>query len=65
MEITKEEIKELQDKIKKLENRRFLQQRLPAWRPKPTVETTVTLFGFFGILFLIIGIMLLASSEAI
>ena len=38
---------------------RFKQQNLPAWRPVPTILSIIIVFAAFGILFIILGIVLL------
>lgn len=49
----------------KLKNSRFKQQKLPAWRPVPTIGTTIAIFLCFGIVFIIIGIIVLMYSKDI
>jgi len=49
----------------KLKNSRFKQQKLPAWRPVPTIGTTIAIFLCFGIVFIIIGIIVLMYSKEI
>ena len=49
----------------KLKNSRFKQQRLPAWRPVPTIGTIITFYFLFAIIFIGIGIMLLLFTEKI
>jgi len=44
---------------------RFKQQNLPAWRPVPTILSIVIVFAFFGILFIILGIVLLVYSNKV
>jgi hypothetical protein len=49
----------------KLKSSRFKQQKLPAWRPVPTIGTTIAIFLCFGIVFIIIGIIVLMYSKEI
>ena len=44
---------------------RFKQQNLPAWRPVPTILSIVIVFSSFGILFIILGIVLLVYSNKV
>ena len=44
---------------------RFKQQNLPAWRPVPTILSIVIVFAIFGILFIILGIVLLVYSNKV
>ena len=44
---------------------RFKQQNLPAWRPVPTILSIVIVFAVFGILFIILGIVLLVYSNKV
>ena len=44
---------------------RFKQQRLPAWRPKPTMLIIFIVYLVFGLVFIGIGIMLLFFSKDI
>ena len=48
-----------------IKNSRFKQQRLPAWRPVPTILSIIITFSFFGIAFIIIGIFILIYSKKI
>jgi len=43
----------------------FKQQRLPAWRPVPTILSLVIVLSLFGIIFIILGIILLVYSSKI
>ncbi len=49
----------------KIKDSRFKQQRLPAWRPVPTIMSIIIVFSVFGILFLILGIVLLVYSSKV
>ena len=44
---------------------RFKQQNLPAWRPVPTILSIIIVFAAFGILFIILGIVLLVYSAKV
>ena len=44
---------------------RFKQQNLPAWRPVPTIISIVIVFAVFGIIFIILGIILLIYSNKV
>ena len=49
----------------KVKNSRFKQQRLPAWRPVPTIMSVIIVFSVFGIVFIILGIILLVYSNKV
>jgi preprotein translocase subunit SecG len=49
----------------KIKNSRFKQQRLPAWRPVPTILSIIIIFSIFGIVFLVLGIVLLIYSNKV
>lgn len=49
----------------KLKNSKFKQQRLPAWRPVPTITSTTIIFIAFGVLFIILGIIIIVYSNKI
>ena len=49
----------------KVKQSRFKQQNLPAWRPVPTILSIVIVFSVFGILFIILGIVLLVYSNKV
>ena len=49
----------------RIKNSRFKQQNLPAWRPVPTILTVVIVLSLFGIIFIILGIVLLVYSNKI
>ena len=49
----------------KVKQSRFKQQNLPAWRPVPTILSIVIVFTVFGILFVILGIVLLVYSNKV
>ena len=44
---------------------RFKQQRLPAWRPVPTIKSIFIVFFSFGLIFIMFGIILLVYSKKI
>lgn len=48
-----------------LKNSKFKQQKLPSWRPVPTITSTTLTFLFFGIAFIIIGIVVITFSNKI
>ena len=48
-----------------IKNSRFKQQRLPAWRPVPTILSIIITFSFFGIAFIFLGVVLLIYSKKI
>ena len=55
-----------QDEVyENLKASRFKQQKLPAWRPVPTITSTTITFFTFGIVFIIIGIIVLVYSAKI
>ena len=51
---------EIYEKVKKSA---FKQQRLPAWRPVPTIGSILIIFVVFSILFIVLGIILLVYSK--
>ena len=65
MEISEEDLVRIQEKIEKLNQSRFKQQALPAWRPVPTFAGSSAFFCFFAAIFLAIGITLFVMSERI
>jgi hypothetical protein len=48
-----------------IKNSRFKQQRLPAWRPVPTILSIIITFSFFGVAFIFLGVVLLIYSKKI
>lgn len=55
-----------QDEVyENLKKSRFKQQKLPAWRPVPTITSTTITFVSFGIVFIIIGIIVLIYSGKV
>ena len=49
----------------KLKNSKFKQQRLPAWRPVPTLCSIIVFYILFAIIFVGLGIVLLLFSNKI
>ena len=61
-----EEGTENQDEVyERLKAWKFKQQKLPAWRPVPTITSTTITFVSFGVIFIIIGIIILIDSNKI
>ena len=55
-----------EDKIyEQVKQSRFKQQNLPAWRPVPTIFSIIIVFSAFGVLFIILGIVLLVYSAKV
>ena len=60
------EHKENEDEVyEKIKDSRFKQQRLPAWRPVPTITAIIIVFSVFGIIFIILGVILLIYSSKV
>ena len=53
---------EIYEQIKKSD---FKQQRLPAWRPVPTIASIISVYTIFGLIFLAFGIVLYLFSKKI
>ena len=53
------------EEYEKLKNSKFKQQKLPGWRPVPTITSTTIIFFCFGIVFIILGIIILVFSNKI
>lgn len=53
------------EKYEKVRKSRFKQQRLPAWRPVPTIGSIIAVFSIFGAVFVILGIILLVFSSKV
>lgn len=49
----------------KLKESKFKQQKLPAWRPVPSICCTILIFLAFGLAFIIIGVIVLIFSNEI
>jgi hypothetical protein len=47
----------------KLKNSKFKQQKIPAWRPVPTIRSTMFTFLFFGMAFIGLGAAVLVYSN--
>ena len=59
-------IKDTEDLIySKLKQSKFYQQRLPAWRPVPTLCSIITFYTIFFLIFITIGIILIVFSNEI
>lgn len=56
---------EKQEEFNKLKENNFKQQKLSAWRPVPTITSTTITFIVFGVIFLILGIIILVYSNQI
>ena len=61
------EIKEenLEEEYENLKRSKLKQQKLPAWRPVPTITSTTITFISFGVIFITIGIIILIYSNTI
>jgi hypothetical protein len=55
----------LDKEFEALKNSKFKQQKLPSWRPVPTITSTTLTFLFFGIAFIVIGIVVISFSNKI
>ena len=62
MEENREEEDEVYNKAKESP---FKQQCLPAWRPVPTIFSVILVFSIFGVVFIILGIVLLVISSKV
>ena len=58
-----EELLKAKEKKQKLEKNRFKQQTLPAWRPVPTLMSSLITFLIFGVIFLTFGIVLIEFTK--
>ena len=57
---------ENQDKVyERLKNSKFKQQKLPGWRPVPTIASTTIIFICFGVIFILLGTLILIFSNQI
>ena len=57
---------ENQDKVyERLKNSKFKQQKLPGWRPFPTIASTTIIFICFGVIFILLGTLILIFSNQI
>ena len=57
--------KDENEEYERLKNSKFKQQKLPGWRPAPTITSTTIIFFCFGIIFIILGIIILVFSNKI
>jgi len=53
------------EEYERLKNSKFKQQKLPGWRPVPTITSTTIIFLCFGIVFIVLGIIILIFSNKI
>lgn len=53
------------EEYEKLKNSKFKQQKLPGWRPVPTITSTTIIFFCFGAVFIVLGIIILIFSNKI
>lgn len=65
MDISPEEKQRIRENIEKLKQSKFKQQTLPAWRPVPTVLSSMLQFAIFGIIFMTIGIGIKVMNDQI
>ena len=61
----KDEATKADEEYERLKKSRFKQQKLPAWRPVPTIRSTTITFVSFGLIFVILGIIILVLSNKI
>ena len=53
------------EEYERLKNSKFKQQKLPGWRPVPTITSTTIIFFCFGVVFIVLGIIILVFSNKI
>ena len=53
------------EEYESLKNSKFKQQKLPGWRPVPTITSTTIIFFCFGGVFIVLGIIILIFSNKI
>ena len=53
------------EEYERLKNSKFKQQKLPGWRPVPTITSTTIIFLCFGVVFIVLGIIILVFSNKI
>ncbi len=53
------------EEYERLKNSKFKQQKLPGWRPVPTITSTTIIFFCFGAVFIVLGIIILIFSNQI
>ena len=63
--MNEEEGQEQDEIYERIKNSRFKQQNLPAWRPVPTLGSTIVIFVSIGIIFITFGIILSFYSTKI
>ena len=56
---------QVNEEYEKLKNSKFKQQKLPGWRPVPTITSTTIVFFCFGVVFIVLGIIILIFSNKI
>ena len=65
-ETKKEKEEEDQDLVyERVKKSRFKQQRLPAWRPVPTILSIIIIFAVFGVVFIALGVIVLIYSKKV
>lgn len=60
-----DELLKAKERKHKLEKNRFKQQTLPAWRPVPTLMSSLITFLVFGVIFISFGIILIIFTNEI
>ena len=65
MEISEEELIKIQGITEKLKQSKFKQQTLYVWRPMPTLNQAIVVFGFFGVLLAALGVSMIYFSDKI
>ena len=53
------------EEYESLKSSKFKQQKLPAWRPVPTITSSTITFFLFGTIFIIIGVFISSLSKQI
>lgn len=65
-ETKKEKEEEDQDLVyERVKKSRFKQQRLPAWRPVPTILSIIIIFAVFGVVFIALGVIVLIYLKKV
>ena len=57
--------KEFKEKYDKLKNSKFRQQKLPGWRPVPTLSCITIIYLSFAIFFILFGIIILVFNSQV
>ena len=57
--------KEFKEKYDKLKNSKFRQQKLPGWRPVPTLSCVTIIYLSFAIFFILFGIIILVFNSQV